>query len=122
MVVDDPQARKFLKKYRDHPALQNDCVYALPFELIGAILKELPGFLSRKDEDFEFALAQSCGTGFFLKQSFQYLLFPTSDAKIRQQQKVAQTPIQQMLAEEMMKEGRSDRQIKRYFEKQHEID
>ena len=85
-VDDDPQARKFLKKYRDHPALQNDCIYALPFDLIAAILKELPEFLSSKDEEFEFALTESCGSGFFLKQSFQYSLFPTFNAKNRQQQ------------------------------------
>ena len=50
------------------------------------------------------------------------LLFPTTDTKIRQQQRDVQTAIQRMLAEELMKEGRSDLQIRRFFEKQHEID
>ena len=119
---DDPQARRFFKKYSDHPASQHDCIYALPFELIKGILKELPDFLSPKDEEFEFDLTESCATGFFLKQSFQYPLFPTPNTKVRQQQWEMQLPIRRILAEEMMNVGRSDLQIKRYFEKQHEID
>lgn len=122
MVDDDPQAQRFFKKYTDHPSLQNDCVYALPIELIKAILSELPEFLSAEDEEFEFDLADSSGSGFFLKRSFQYLLFTNSDAKIRQRQTDVQTTIQRMLAEEMMKNGRTKLQIKRYFQKQHEID
>jgi hypothetical protein len=117
-VDDDRLARESLKKYGGHPALQNDCAYAFPSDLIQAILQELPEFLSLKDEGFECALAKSCGSGFFLKQS----LFLISNAKIRQQQREMHSPIRRILAEELWARGRSDLQIQEYIEKQHEID
>ncbi len=121
---------KFEHKYRNHSALKDEAIYALPETLINAILCQSDNFFSRAEERFERDLTKSSGGGFFLQQPFGYspiqgstLADPTnkqtSDAAKRWHN--GQKNIKALLKKELAHQDRNEPQIARYFETQERL-
>ncbi|WP_437194500.1 hypothetical protein [Planctomicrobium sp. SH527] len=114
-----------MQKYRGHDALWEEVCYSLPRELIQAIQKHAPQFLSREELAFEESLAQLPASGLFLGQLFSYPplrhLHPLPSDEISQRHQQTSAQIQTLLEETMLSEGRSRLQIARYHQQKLEL-
>jgi hypothetical protein len=59
-------------KHSNHPALDEECVYAMPPVLLDLVLRKLPALLTMEEEQFERDLAEAAICGFFRKRQFEY--------------------------------------------------
>lgn len=120
----DPQWAVFARTYEGSPIVKQDTIYALPEPLIDAILEEMPDFFREGGECFERDLARLAGAGFFLKRPFVYHSLPGPKVLARgaqwsqeldERNMEADAGIRKLLADEMRRLGRSEKEIREYW-------
>lgn len=106
----------------DHPALEEDTIYALPERLITTIQAEIPGFFTKKAKVFERILAKA-GGGLFLKRAFSYepLHNPVSapvlsaeEDQLEERIRKSDEEIRRLVDSSMIESGRTCVQIEKY--------
>ena len=110
--------------------LNLDQVYSLPLRLIESIWSAVPGFFNDEERQFERTLAKIAGHGFFQKTPLTYEFLPASDREtvcseesqqLDRRHEEADTGIRQMLNDEMTAMGRSNEEIRDYWEQDRQL-
>lgn len=119
-----PNYTRLVEAYPEHPALQQETIYAIPEPLIDAILREVRDFFPPGDEAFERELARLVGAGFFLGRPINYPPLsgvsanPAAAGKLQEWEERhdrSDARIREMLTDEMRQDGASDKQIEDYW-------
>lgn len=125
----DPWWGEFIERLEPNPDLEREAIYALPEQLIDAIVDEIPEFFSEEEERFERDFARRAGAGFFLQRQFSYprLACPVSDAAmaaeladLEERNDVTAANIRELLDDGMRQSGRTENSIRCYSEDERE--
>ncbi|MBA3480401.1 MAG: hypothetical protein H0T51_01170 [Pirellulales bacterium] len=105
------------ERYRDHPALAAETVYALPPQLLDLLQRDLPCVLPSDDERFERDLTEAATVGFFRKRPIHYpRLNPYAAMSPNDSTHQITTKLNDMLEEYMAERGASPETISEYYE------
>jgi len=111
---------EFAHRQAGHPFLQHDPLYALSEPIIDAIKPAVPTFFTEDQERFERDLAQTASFGFFHRNPMGLTARdrqadPRTGLSLREQHERSTRAINEMIAEELGRDGLTDGEIDEYL-------
>ena len=120
MTKSDPQAstvwKAFRSRHRENRWLDDESLYSLRADLVIAIQKNVPGFFTQGEIEFEKDLAKTAGFGFFNGRVLGHTDAAAESLQNRQQRNAE--AIDAMLVEEYRRLGLDETKIHRLFKSQ----